>query len=213
MNQSPSNSPKTQSKTTKLVGSPGSVYMSTFGNVANLNNMNIICFTYDEALSNITILNIRGNKIENFTSFHPLTNLEELYISNNPIKNLKGFPNWPKLRKIDVSQSPFEKYDSFKITLLLAAPSLKYINNSSVNTCDRNVTAGYPKECGILVRSGWIATIPSPSIAELNRIKSELSTKYSSIYSSPHRSSPKFKSGVLSRDIIYDNGIADKRKQ
>lgn len=73
------------------------VYTTTPGNISDLSGL--------EKLTNLRVLELEGQQIEDITPILKLENLEELSLSCNPVSSADGLENLKKLHRLDISDT------------------------------------------------------------------------------------------------------------
>lgn len=141
----------------------------------NLSNMKIQSYKDFNVAKNVTHLILSKNPLVDFVGFPPCSQLIHLDMSGTEIHSFKGFPTFPHMEEIILSNTPVSNHPQYRIAILLITGStLKTIDQSIINHPERQVANLYPPECQLLVKSGWMPTLPPPTPEEIDRISEKI---------------------------------------
>lgn len=110
------------------------------------------------------------NPISSFQGFPPISGLKKLSINGANFTDFRGFPTLANLEDISLKGSPVMSHSYARIALLILCPTLKTINGEAITNPERTLAKSYPSGCGLVIRSGWMPTIPPPSAEEIDSI-------------------------------------------
>ena len=124
--------------------------------------------------SGYTELVLDKNMISSFQGFPPLSTLKKLSVNGAGFTDFRFFPTLPALESISLKGSPVMSHPYARIALIILCPSLKTINDDGITNPERTLARSYPSGCQLVIRSGWMPTIPPPSADEIEGIVTRL---------------------------------------
>jgi hypothetical protein len=119
----------------------------------------------------VTAVVLNGNPIASFLGLPPLPTLARLEMDDTQIEDFRGFPFLKGLDCISLKRTPVMSHPQARTALLIIGPpSLRIINGEVVAAFERKFAESYPPACAVMIRAGWMPTVPPPKNEELDAI-------------------------------------------